>query len=76
MADGRRARSAQAVMDGDVLLKKYRPDKDAKRLMAMIDQGVGYARRPSQAFNDVQTLLQSNEDLPDHRSRSLACIDG
>ena len=67
---------AQAVMDGDVLLKNAKLDKAPRRLMAMVDQGADTTadlRRQLAAFKD---LLESNETLPDHRTRALACIDG
>lgn len=67
---------AQAVMDGDVLLKNYQLDKDPKRLMTMIDQGADTPADLRRHLTEFKRLLESNEDLPEHRARALVCIDG
>lgn len=67
---------AQAVMSGDVLLKKRNQlDAYAKRLMGLLDDGADTPANLRNQFKRFKALLEAGDRLPDHRKRAVACID-
>ena len=66
---------AQAVMNGDVLLKKSKLAGEPKRLMGLIDQGADTPTDLQKHLSAFKRLLKSDDSLPDHRQRALACVD-
>jgi len=66
---------AQAVMNGDVLLKKCKLEGEPKRLMDLVGQGADMPTDLQKHLNAFKRLLKSEDSLPDHRQRALACVD-
>ena len=66
---------AQAVMDGDVLLKKSQLDVHAKQLMRLLDDGADTPANLQNHLKRFRVLLEAGDRLPDHRQRAIACID-
>ncbi len=66
---------AQAVMDGDVLLKKKQLDGHAKRLMGLLDDGADTPATLEMHLKRFRTLLEAGDRLPDHRQRAVGCVD-
>ena len=66
---------AQAVMDGDVLLRKKQLDGHAKRLMGLLDEGADTPATLELHLKRFRALLEAGDRLPDHRQRALGCVD-
>ncbi len=67
---------AQAVMNGDVLLKKRNQlDVHAKQLMRLLDDGADTPANLQNHLKRFRVLLEAGDQLPDHRQRAIACID-
>ena len=66
---------AQAVMNGDLTLKKCPSDDDAKLLMGAIDDGAETRLSLQQHLGTLKTLIERGEQLPDPRQRAMDCID-
>jgi len=66
---------AQAVMDGDALLKKSQLDVHAKQLMRLLDDGADTPANLQTHLKRFRVLLEAGDRLPDHRQHAIACID-
>lgn len=66
---------AQAVMNGDVLLKNRQLDADSRRLMDLVDQGADTPTDLQKHLKTFRRLLEAGDRLPDHRQRALVCVD-
>ncbi|WP_419663972.1 hypothetical protein Dvar_42120 [Desulfosarcina variabilis str. Montpellier] len=66
---------AQALMNGDMALKRCSPDDNARRLMGAIDDGAETRLSLRQHLDTLKTLIEKEEQLPDHRQRAMDCID-
>ena len=66
---------AQAIMNGDVLLKDRELDADSRRLMDMVSEGADTPVELQRHLKRFRGLLKPNERLPDHRQRAMACVD-
>jgi hypothetical protein len=66
---------AQAVMDGDVLLKNTKIDADPRKLMNMLNEGADSITSLKKHLKSLRKLLNSNDRLLDHKQRAIACID-
>jgi hypothetical protein len=67
---------AQAVMNGEVALKKCSLDDDAKRLMDAIEEGAETRLNLQQHLGTLKTLIEREDQLADHRKRAIDCING
>lgn len=66
---------AQALMKGDMALKRCSPDDNARRLMGAIDDGAETRLSLRQHLDTLKALIENEEQLPDHRQRAMDCID-
>ena len=66
---------AQRVMDGDVLLKKRPLEPEALRLMGAVNEGADTPGQLQRHLRRLRGLLESGNNLYEHRQRAMACID-
>lgn len=66
---------AQAVMEGDVLLKKSTIETNSRRLMDMVDEGADTPVNMQNHLRKFKRLLEASDSLSEHRQRALACVD-
>ncbi len=66
---------AQAVMDGDVLLRKKQLDGHAKRLVGLLDEGADTIETLELHLKRFRSLLEAGDRLPDQQQRAVGCID-
>ena len=66
---------AQAVMDGDVRLKKSSINAHSRRLMDLVDAGADTPEVLQKQLKTFRQVLEACDGLLEHRQRALACVD-